>query len=81
MGRTKKVGIAGRFGARYGVTLRRRWQDVMEERVKKHQCPNCQHYAVKRISTGIWQCTKCGLTFAGGAYSPNLDKNWKRVRL
>lgn len=80
MARTKKVHMAGRFGARYGVTLRRRWLEVMIERAKKHQCPNCQYYKVKRISTGIWMCRKCGLTFAGGAYVPAIDKGWKSVR-
>ncbi|RLG58394.1 MAG: 50S ribosomal protein L37ae, partial [Candidatus Hydrothermarchaeota archaeon] len=37
---------------------------------KLHECPACQRRAVKRISTGIWKCRKCGTTFIGGAYLP-----------
>ncbi len=71
MGRTKVVGIAGRFGARYGATLRKRFKEVMEKRYAPHQCPFCGFKGrVKRISTGIWICTKCGVKWAGGAYVP-----------
>jgi large subunit ribosomal protein L37Ae len=73
MGRTKKVNRTGRFGARYGSTLRNRVLKV--ERVLKsiHKCPSCQTKAVHRTSTGIWVCRKCGYTFTGGAYSPFTD--------
>jgi len=39
--RTRVVGIAGRFGPRYGSTLRKRWRDVMERRYADHLCPFC----------------------------------------
>jgi len=70
MPRTKKVGSAGRFGPRYGLKIRRRVAVVEEKMRQKHTCPVCGRKAVKRISTGIWQCQKCGATFAGGAYLP-----------
>ncbi|MFB0544568.1 MAG: 50S ribosomal protein L37Ae [Asgard group archaeon] len=70
MGRTKKIGIAGKFGARYGSTLRKRFRDIEEKMKKKHTCPSCFTSAVKRVFAGVWKCKKCGRTFAGGAYLP-----------
>lgn len=68
--RTKKVGSAGRFGSRYGVRTRRRIQEVEAEQRKRHQCPRCSAYSVRRKGTGVWSCRRCGLVFAGGAYKP-----------
>lgn len=73
MGRTKKSGRAGRFGARYGVTLRQRVAKIEANMKIKHRCPSCQTFAVSRVSTGIWNCRKCGHTFTGGAYAPTTD--------
>ncbi len=73
MGRTKKVGRAGRFGARYGYTIRNRITKIETAMKQKHKCPSCQTKAVRRISTGIWECRKCGHTFTGGAYMPITD--------
>jgi len=71
MGRTEVVGIAGRFGARYGSSLRKKWKEVMERRYAIYTCPFCNKQTrFKRISTGIWQCPKCGRVWAGGAYTP-----------
>lgn len=77
--KTKKIGISGRFGARYGVTIRKRIRDIEREKVKKHLCPNCNHKAVKRVDTGIWRCRKCGTTFAGGAYRPMGSRSFRRT--
>ena len=73
MGRTKKVGRAGRFGARYGVTLRNRVAKIETAMKTAHKCPSCQTKAVHRVSTGIWGCRKCGYTYTGGAYMPATD--------
>lgn len=74
MGRTKVVGSAGRFGARYGATLRKRVK-IIEERMRApHRCPRCLTPGrLKRISVGIWTCRKCGYTFAGGAWVPRTQ--------
>jgi len=73
MGRTKKVGRTGRFGAHYGSTLRNRVLKIENELKSIHKCPSCETKAVSRVSTGIWKCKKCGYTFTGGAYSPSTD--------
>ncbi len=69
--RTKKVGISGRLGARYGVKIRRRISSLESRQKKSHPCPECHYQAVKRVSTGIWTCKHCGYTFCGGAYLPS----------
>ena len=71
--RTKKVGSAGRFGSRYGVRARTRVRNVEMQQKAKHICPSCGHQKVKRISTSIWQCSKCNVKFAGGAYTPRTE--------
>lgn len=81
--RTKKVGSAGRYQARYGVRARTRVRNVELIQRAKHVCPSCGHQKIKRLSTSIWHCGKCGIKFAGGAYIPrtesgqNIDKMLK----
>lgn len=72
--RTKKVGSAGRFGARYGVSLRNRFAAVEKRRKASYDCPKCAHQAVKRKAAGIWRCRHCDLVFAGGAYVPRTTR-------
>ncbi len=71
MGRTKKVGPAGGFKARYGATVRKRYIESIKDTKKPHICPQCRALAVKRQSVGIWKCGKCGFAFTGGAYTPS----------
>lgn len=71
--RTKKVGPTGRLGARYGVRARTRVRNVEISQKAKHICPSCGHKKVKRVSTSIWQCSKCEIKFAGGAYNPKTE--------
>ena len=33
----------------------------------------CGHQKVRRIGTSIWQCGKCKIKFAGGAYIPKTE--------
>lgn len=71
MGRnTKKVAMTRGLGTRYGATLRKRYVKVLTEQRRTHKCPQCGAEAVKRESVGVWNCRKCNVTFAGGAYTP-----------
>ena len=74
MGRTKKVGTSGRFGARYGNTLKMLVANIEKVQRQKHMCPNCRFMKVRRLSSGIWECKKCHTKFAGGAYYPKSEK-------
>jgi len=68
MGRTKKVGVAGKYGSRYGLRIRRKVVDV--EKKKSKSCPTCGKKQLKRVASGIWECKKCGNKFSGGTYTP-----------
>ena len=70
--RTKKVGSAGQYGPRYGVRIRKQISTIIRAKNTVYECPRCRHEAVRRVSTGIWQCRRCDLKFAGGAYTPNI---------
>ena len=67
----KKVGTAGRFGPRYGKKIREKLADMEKIQKKRHVCPVCNMPYVKRVSSGIWKCKKCGTKFAGLAYYPS----------
>jgi len=71
MGKTRKVGLAGSLGARYGTVARRRYMDIVSQMRRPHECPQCHFKTVRRLSVGIWLCGKCGVKFAGGAYTPS----------
>ncbi|HIE13980.1 TPA: 50S ribosomal protein L37ae [Candidatus Bathyarchaeota archaeon] len=79
--RTKKVGPTRGLGARYGVTLRKRYREIIIEMKRRHKCPQCGFMTVKRESVGIWICRKCGYKFTGGAYTPftKIGTTAKRV--
>ena len=73
MGSTLKVLSAGRYGARYGIGIRKRLLKVEGEQRKKHPCPNCGYAKVKRLQRGIFSCRKCDLKFSGGTYLPETQ--------
>src|SRR3989441_6486414 len=76
--RTRKAGIVARFGPRYGVRIRRRVQEIEEGLKGRHTCPRCAAISVRRKSTGVWACRRCGYVFAGGAYPPIVATPLKR---
>ncbi|MEM3091084.1 MAG: 50S ribosomal protein L37ae [Candidatus Pacearchaeota archaeon] len=66
----KKVKSSGRFGARYGKKVRENLSLIESKQRKKQKCPFCGKKGVKRISKGVWLCTrkKCGKKFAAETY-------------
>lgn len=72
--RTKKVGKVGRFGPRYGLSVRNNIRSVESAKIGKYTCPRCMKRNVKRVSAGIWECRSCTYKFSGGAYRPNTGK-------
>jgi len=67
MVKTRKVGSAGRFGPRYGASVKKKLVKTEKIQRKKQKCPFCQGIA-KRLSRGIWRCKKCKKKFASGTY-------------
>mmetsp|Transcript_35684 Transcript_35684/g.36394 ORF Transcript_35684/g.36394 Transcript_35684/m.36394 type:complete len:93 (+) Transcript_35684:86-364(+) len=65
---TKKVGICGKYGTRYGATLRKVIKKMEVTQHSKYNCAFCGKDSVKRVATGIWKCGRCKKVMAGGAY-------------
>ncbi|WP_435064672.1 50S ribosomal protein L37ae [Halobaculum sp. EA56] len=64
--KARKVGSAGRFGARYGRVARKRVSDI-EDGMNN---ATVDGDSVKRLGTGVWVNEETGETFTGGAYRP-----------
>ena len=64
--KARKVGSAGRFGARYGRVARKRVSDI-EAGIAG---ATVDGDSVKRVGTGVWVNEETGETFTGGAYRP-----------
>lgn len=67
--RTKKVGITGKYGTRYGSTLRKLMRKIEVSQHSTYRCVFCGKDSVKRKCAGIWECRSCRKTVAGGAYT------------
>ncbi|KAF2659442.1 ribosomal protein L37ae [Lophiostoma macrostomum CBS 122681] len=70
--RTKKVGITGKYGTRYGASLRKQVKKMEVRQLalqRPYTCTFCGKPAVKRKAVGIWECRSCKKTTAGGAYT------------
>jgi large subunit ribosomal protein L37Ae len=65
----KKIGSAGRFGARYGGPIKQKLSKIEKKQKAKYTCPLCLKDKIKRVSAGIWRCSKCDTKFAGKAYA------------
>jgi len=69
--RTKKVGIVGKYGTRYGASLRKIIKKMEVSQHSKYFCNFCGKFSTKRTAVGIWGCKACGKLVAGGAYVLN----------
>jgi large subunit ribosomal protein L37Ae len=76
----RKTRSAGRFGTRYGVKNRKLVADIEEKMHADYACAKCGAIKVKRIASGIWKCTKCEATFAGGSYVPQTPAHQTVLR-
>ena len=66
--KSKKAKSAGRFGARYGKRVRDKLVKVEVKQRVKQKCPFCEREGAKRLSKGVWECSKCGKKFASNNY-------------
>ncbi|CAH8826752.1 unnamed protein product [Trichobilharzia szidati] len=66
--RTKKVGIVGKYGVRYGASLRKTIKKLEVSQHSKYNCHFCGKDSLKRKAVGIWECKACKKVLAGGAY-------------
>ena len=66
----KKTKSAGRFGSRYGKRVRAKLVALETNQKVRQKCPFCKKLGVKRLSKGIWQCSRktCGKKFASDTY-------------
>ena len=69
--KSKKTKSAGRFGARYGKTPKARLVKIETKQRVKQKCLFCKKAGTKRLSKGLWQCTKCNKKFASGTFYLN----------
>merc|ERR1712168_13747 len=67
--RTKKAGIVGKYGTRYGASLRKMVKKIEITQHMRHLCSFCGKEAMRRKAVGIWECKPCRRTVAGGAYT------------
>ncbi|KAG5833889.1 hypothetical protein ANANG_G00280700 [Anguilla anguilla] len=63
--RTKKVGIVGKYGTRYGASLRKMVKKIEISQHAKYTCSFCGKTKMKRKAVGIWNCGSCMKTVAG----------------
>ena len=66
--RTRKVGITGKYGTRYGQKLRKQVKAIEILQRTRSICPFCGKKSIKREAAGIWKCRGCRRAIAGGAW-------------
>ncbi|KAK6073682.1 ribosomal L37ae family protein [Seiridium cupressi] len=66
---TTKVGIVGKYGTRYGASLRKQTKRFETTQHACYGCPFCGKTAVRRSAVGIWNCRGCSKTISGAAYT------------
>jgi large subunit ribosomal protein L37Ae len=66
-----EVGITGKYGTRYGASLRKAIKRMEISQHARYVCSFCGKNSVRRNAVGIFQCKSkgCNKTIAGGAYT------------
>ena len=59
----------GRFGPRYGRTVKNKVAKIEKQAKKTYKCPYCMKVATKKEQAGIWSCSKCNKKFTARAYT------------
>ena len=77
--RTAKMGVMGRYGARYGANPRKRARKLEVSQHAKHFCSFCGKFSCRRKAVGIWRCDPCGKTIVGGAFVQSTP-NYTAIR-
>merc|ERR1711971_425058 len=67
---TKKVGITGKYGTRYGASLRKIVKKYEIQQRTRYLCNFCGKESLKRQAGGIWKCQakSCRKVIAGGCW-------------
>mmetsp|Transcript_21287 Transcript_21287/g.34055 ORF Transcript_21287/g.34055 Transcript_21287/m.34055 type:complete len:93 (+) Transcript_21287:135-413(+) len=71
--RTKKVGIVGKYGTRYGSSLRKQIKKIEIQQRGRYRCQFCGKSKMRRQVVGVWNCRSCHKTIAGGAYTLSTE--------
>ena len=69
--RSKKVGIVGKFGTKFGATLRKIVKKFEVTKKAKYLSPFTGKECVRRQAVGIWHCKQSDRKIAGGAWTLN----------
>jgi large subunit ribosomal protein L37Ae len=67
--RTKKAGVVGKYGTRYGASLRKQIKKMEITQHASFTCSFCGKDTMRRQAVGIWHCGGCKKTVAGGAWT------------
>ena len=66
---TKKVGPVGKYGTRYGSSIRKHIKKIEISQHSTYECNFCGKEKVKRVAVGIWSCKGCNRFRTGGAWT------------
>ncbi|MAG07361.1 50S ribosomal protein L37ae [Candidatus Pacearchaeota archaeon] len=74
MARTKKVKASGKHKVGYGTNVRKKLVAIESKQRVAQKSPFHPKGKAKRLSPGIWKCTKTGKVFAGQAFYLEEEK-------
>mmetsp|Transcript_1044 Transcript_1044/g.1794 ORF Transcript_1044/g.1794 Transcript_1044/m.1794 type:complete len:81 (-) Transcript_1044:519-761(-) len=63
----QKHGLSGKFGVRYGSSLRKKFYNLAKYRINFYRCISCSKLKIKRIQSGIWKCLSCHSYYTSGS--------------